>query len=484
MCEKRLRTITAISTQILEQRCMCITHVKINHQVCRKRPRNVKRDLDICQKRPRNVKRDPDMSKETQKCRKELRNPKSLYRFSSSAIRAPHMSKETSNKIKRDPDMSKETQKCQKEPGNPKSLYRFSSSAIRAPHMTYVERDLEQNQKRHRNVTRHPDITTLLYRSSSCVTRAQNQKRPRTISDMSKEAAHELGTFGPLSCVTRAPHMPKGTSNYIDRDVQLCQKKSRKTDIAVQVFEQRYMRRTCQKRPRHMSKETQKCQKELRNPKSLYRSSSSATCAPHMSKETSDKIKRDLEQSQENSRHTDVAVQVLEQRCTCIAHVKRDLGQNEKTHRNVKKNEDIPISLYRSSSNAARASHKVKERTRNMSTGTQNYVKRDLEICPKRPRNMSTLHVHRTKSKRELAICSKAPRTMSKETLKYVQRDLELCQKRPRNMSTLHVIAQSQRENSQYVDRHLELCQKRPRNMSKETQKDVKGDLEICQRCT
>jgi len=82
---------------------------------------------------------------------------------------------------------------------------------------------------------------------------------------------------------------------------------------------------------------------------------------------------------------------------------------------------------------------------------------------------MSTLHVHRTKSKRELAICSKAPRTMSKETLKYVQRDLELCQKRPRNMSTLHVIAQSQRENSQYVDRHLELCQKRPRNMSKET---------------
>jgi len=160
--------------------------------------------------------------------------------------------------------------------------------------MTYVERDLEQNQKRHRNVTRHPDITTLLYRSSSCVTRAQNQKRPRTISDMSKEAAHELGTFGLLSCVTRAPHMPKGTSNYIDRDVQLCQKKSRKTDIAVQVFEQRYMcaahvkrdldicqkrprnvkrnlgtrrrctglraalhvRRTCQKRPRHMSKET------------------------------------------------------------------------------------------------------------------------------------------------------------------------------------------------------------------------------------
>jgi len=69
MCEKRLRTITAISTQILEQRCMCITHVKINHQVCRKRPRNVKRDLDICQKRPRNVKRvcerDLEMSKET-----------------------------------------------------------------------------------------------------------------------------------------------------------------------------------------------------------------------------------------------------------------------------------------------------------------------------------------------------------------------------------------------------------------------------------
>ena len=70
----------------------------------------VERDLEICQKRPRNVKRDPDMSKETQICQKRPRNPKSLYRFSSSATRAPHMSKETSNKIKRDIEMSPEIQ--------------------------------------------------------------------------------------------------------------------------------------------------------------------------------------------------------------------------------------------------------------------------------------------------------------------------------------------------------------------------------------
>jgi len=154
-----------------------------------------------------------------------------------------------------------------------------------------------------------------------------------------------------------------------------------------------------------------------------------------MSKETSNKIRRDLEHSQEKSRHTDVAVQVLEQRCTCIAHVKRDLEENEKRHRNVQRNEDIPISLHRSSSSAARASHKIKERTRNMSTGTQKYVKRDLKICPKRPRNMSTLHVYRTKSKRELAICLQAPRIVSTETLKYVQRALEICQKSPKKMS-------------------------------------------------
>jgi len=63
-------------------------------------------------------------------------------------------------------------------------------------------------------------------------------------------------------------------------------------------------------------------------------------------------------------------------------------------------------------------------------------------------------------------------RDMIIETGKDVKRDLETCQKRPEKQMQMHFCGTPARValHERYVIRDLETCQKRPRNMSKETE--------------
>ena len=250
--------------------------------------------------------------------------------------------------------MSKETQKCQKRPRYVKRDLEMSKGT-QEPEVTvqvleqrcscaaYVERDLEQNQKRPRYVKRdlemskgtwEPEVAVqVLEQRYSCAAYDICRKRPRTKS----------------------------------KETQKCHQTSRHNDIAVQVLKLRYtcaksketqnnlryvqrggarighiwalkLRYTCAAHAkRDLELHRQRCTtmpKEIQKDRHCCTGLRAALHAPHMSKETQTYVKRDLEMSK-GTQEPEVAVQVFEQRYMCAAHVKRDLGQNQKRPRTI-----------------------------------------------------------------------------------------------------------------------------------------------------